>query len=198
MDTAATQSYLRRIRDSHPDREYSWSSIEVSSDRATIDVSVYFSESDKRVATIILDGEIDDARVGGRLQSLFLECVESDRTKVVVECTNLRYLAHTAGGWPFVTLATQVRQRGGVAVLVNCTEEYLTQSYVRADFGFQYADALEDALRVVDQERPPSYPKVFACPVCPTKLNIAKPGGFRCPNCGTTFDADPSGQVFLR
>ena len=97
-----------------------------------------------------------------------------------------------------LTLTTQVRRRGGVAVLVNCTEEYLTQPYVREGFGFEYADALEDALRVAHREPPPPYPRVFGCPVCSTKLKVLQSGGYRCPNCGMALKLDPAGQVFLQ
>jgi len=126
MEYSAMHQYLKLIHDSKPDRKYSWTSIETTGDRVIIDVSIYFSGYDKQLVTIQLDGEISHAAIGGKLQHLFLECISSDRIKVIIECTKLRYLAHTAGGWPFVTLAKLVKQNEGIAILVNCTEEYLT------------------------------------------------------------------------
>jgi anti-anti-sigma factor len=61
---------------------------------------------------------------------------------------------------------------------------------------FSCTESVDEAVApVLSQEKALVFPKIFPCTVCEKKLQLVKPGRFRCPECKTILVVAKSGSV---
>ena len=100
---------------------------------STIKGSIFYNIHNDNSALIIIDGFINDFSVGNLFKIKLLEIIKKDRYKLVIDCTQLTYLADTAGGSQFSDIMRLLFSKGLKLVLLNCTNEFLNRDY-RKDF----------------------------------------------------------------
>ena len=127
--------------------------------------------------------------------------IEAGFIKLIFHCGGLNYVSSTGIG-SFTAFLKAVKPRGGDLVLLEIQPKvYEVFQLLGFSQFFNIKDTLDEAVQFFAQKSEAAggatFPKIFNCPICSTKLKAGKPGRFRCSNCKTILAIDNTGQVFL-
>ncbi len=129
------------------------------------------------------------------------KAIESGFVHLIFECSGLNYVSSTGIG-SFTAFLKALKPKSGDLVLLQIQPKvYEVFQLLGFSQFFAIKDSLDDAVSHFSdsgkEEVESTFPKVFKCPICSTKLKATKAGRFRCSECKTILAIDASGQVFL-
>lgn len=152
-----------------------------------------------RCVVLYLNGYIDTYN-SLFFQSHVTKAIVAGFVQLIFECSNLTYVSSTGIGSFLIFLKT-VKPRGGNAVLVN-TNSKVYDVFRLLGFAqfFPTKKTVNEAVLLLNNEVKPAeniFPQLIECPICKRKLNITRPGRFRCASCKTILAVDGNAQMFL-
>jgi anti-anti-sigma factor len=149
---------------------------------------------------LYLNGYIDTYN-SNYFQKRVVKVIDSGFIRLVFQCGTLNYVSSTGIG-SFTAFLKLVKLRGGDLVLL-AIQPRVYEVFQLLGFSrfFTIKDNLEDSLNFFrsgpQAEAAVLFPRIFICPICSRKLNVLKPGRFRCSECKTILAIDNAGQISL-
>jgi len=153
-----------------------------------------------RCLMLSLTGYIDTYN-SNFFQKRIQKAIESGFVRLIFQCSGLNYVSSTGIG-SFTTFLKAVKPQGGDLVLLDIQPKVF-EVFQLLGFSqfFNIRENLEDSILFFNsdkpQEKPSTFPKVIACPLCSKKLKAVKAGRFRCSECKSILAVDDNGQVLL-
>lgn len=150
------------------------------------------------VLIVYLSGYIDTYN-SNPFQQRMQRCFDYGVTKVVFNMSGLNYVSSTGIG-SFTFFLKVVKPKGGDVVMTGIQPKVheVFQLLGFTNF-FTIVNTMEEAIKSFSGNKlvVEKFPKSFACPICTKKLNAAKSGRFRCPECKTILAVDNEANISL-
>lgn len=168
----------------------------------TLTIRLEKVESADNCLVLYLTGYIDTYN-SNVFQKRINTAIEAGYVRLIFHCSGLNYVSSTGIG-SFTAFLKAVKPRGGDLILLQIQPKvYEVFQLLGFSQFFNIKDSLEAATQFFSSsptevvKKVETFPKVFRCPVCSTKLKSTRPGRFRCSNCKTILAIDEAGQVTL-
>jgi anti-sigma B factor antagonist len=162
--------------------------------------------------TIYLEGNVDTYNANVFLKRV-RRAIDSGYFKLILNCAGLGVVSSDIFGC-FADFLKKVKPKGGDLVLLQVQPKvYEVFQLLGLSRFYNIRNTLDEAVAFFKGEtaataaaprRPATttgaknaavFPKVFACPVCDTKLKASGAGRFRCSSCKTVLVVDGNGKV---
>ena len=155
-----------------------------------------------------LAGHVDTYNANSFLKRV-RKAIESGYIRLILNCGGLSVVSSDIFGC-FAAFLKAVKPRGGDLVLLQVQPKvYEVFQLLGLSRFYNIRETLEQAVAFFqgasgaaggppEAEKPEdatTFPKVFTCPVCDTKLKAGNPGRFRCSSCKTVLIVDQNGKV---
>lgn len=168
----------------------------------TLTIRLEKVESADNCLVLYLTGYIDTYN-SNVFQKRINTAIEAGYVRLIFHCSGLNYVSSTGIG-SFTAFLKAVKPRGGDLILLQIQPKvYEVFQLLGFSQFFNIKDSLEAATQFFSSSptevvtKVETFPKVFRCPVCSTRLKSTRPGRFRCSNCKTILAIDEAGQVTL-
>ncbi|MEL3908873.1 MAG: STAS domain-containing protein [Treponemataceae bacterium] len=153
-----------------------------------------------RYLILQLDGYIDTYNFL-YFQTQVSKAIAEGYLQLIFDCTKLTYVSSTGIGSFSIFLKT-IKPRGGNVVLVNVKPKvYDVFHLLGFSQFFPIKDSIAEAIAFLEskyQQAPLDlFPKILTCPFCEHKLNIKRPGRYRCANCKTILAVNNNAEIHL-
>ncbi len=161
---------------------------------------------------IHLEGNVDTYNANTFLKRVH-KAIEAGYAKLILHCGGLGVVSSDIFGC-FADFLKKVKPKGGDLVLLKVQPKvYEVFQLLGLSRFYNIRNTLEESVAVFKvgagvtsgaadgtatptaSESAATFPKVFTCPVCQTKLKASGPGRFRCSSCRTVVVVDRNGQV---
>ena len=161
---------------------------------------------------VYLEGNVDTYNANTFLKRVH-KAIEAGYTKLILHCAGLGVVSSDIFGC-FADFLKKVKPKGGDLVLLQVQPKvYEVFQLLGLSRFYNIRDTFEDAVAVFKGNsgatrgaaggtttpaasgNAATFPRIFTCPVCQTKLKASGPGRFRCSSCKTVVVVDQNGQV---
>lgn len=163
-------------------------------------LKIVLEKVNEQCLILSLDGYIDTYN-SLFFQSRVSKAIVVGFLQLIFNCEKLTYISSTGIGSFSVFLKT-IKPRGGDAVLVNVAPKIYEVFHL---LGFSHffpiknsvAEAIDFLTSTSDTGITDCFPTLLHCPICRHKMNIKRPGRYRCSDCKTILAVDSNANVFL-
>lgn len=149
---------------------------------------------------LYLDGYIDTYN-SLYFQTQVSKAIVEGYIQLIFDCSRLTYVSSTGIGSFSIFLKT-TKAHGGEVILVNVNNKvYDVFHLLGFSQFFPMKDSIAEAIKFLGsasrRDTSSLFPKILTCPVCERKVNVKRPGRYRCSSCKTILAVNSNAEIYL-